>query len=181
MATKKNNSYKTELRLKTALFYSVMILVDVLILLLLVKGFSSAYQFSYNVFSDSAKKAGSTDYKVITITTDDTSSSVSKKLYDAGLIESKYVMQAKLKVGSFSNKIKAGKYGISPSMTYNEIIGIITGTTAKLNAKDASSTSGTARENLATATDAKKNEKPSESETTEEPADNDEGEGSDEE
>ncbi len=155
MATKKkNNSYKTELRLKTSLFYAIQILVDIVILLILVKGFSMAYGFSYSVFNDSAKNPASTDYKVITILDGDSSSKISEKLEKEGIIDNKYVMMAKIKVGSYGSKIKSGQYGLSPSMTYNEIIAIITNEEDSSKGKNTNKVNSTGKEVTATSTDA---------------------------
>lgn len=169
-AKKKNNSYKTELRLKTSLFYAIQILVDIIILLILVKGFSMAYGFSYSVFNDSAKNSASTEYKVITILDGDSTSKISEKLEKEGIIDNKYVMMAKIKVGSYGSKIKSGQYGLSPSMTYNEIIKIITNEQdddGKNKDKDKVNTTG--KEVTATSTDAAEKETESVSEGESDP------------
>ena len=119
-------AYKTESRIKTALFYAVELLMDVLIVYVIVRGFSLAYSFSYEVFSDSAKNAGDTSYSVVKIEPDFTSMSVSEQLYDKGVIKNKYVMLAKIKLGEYGRDIRPGKYALSPSMTYDEILKIIT-------------------------------------------------------
>ncbi len=164
-AKKKNNSYKTELRLKTSLFYAIQILVDIIILLILVKGFSMAYGFSYSVFNDSAKNPASTEYKVITILDGDSTSKISEKLEKEGIIDNKYVMMAKIKVGSYGSKIKSGQYGLSPSMTYNEIIKIITNEQDDDGKnKDKDKVNSTGKEVTATSTDAVEKETESVSE-----------------
>ncbi len=166
MATKKkNNSYKTELRLKTSLFYAIQILVDIVILLILVKGFSMAYGFSYSVFNDSAKDKASTEYKVITILDGESSSKISEKLEKEEIIDNKYVMMAKIKVGSYGSKIKPGQYGLSPSMTYNEIIKIITNE-KEADGKNKGKVNTTGTEVTATATDATKDKEETETEST---------------
>jgi len=119
-------AYKTESRLKTALFYAIELLLDVLIIYVIVKGFSLAYSFSYEVFSDSAKNDGDTSIKIVTIQPDSSTMTVSEALYDAGVIKNKYVMMAKIKLNGYGPMIFPGKYALSPSMTYNQIISIIT-------------------------------------------------------
>ena len=118
--------YRTESRLKTALFYAVELLVDVLIIYVIVKGFSLAYSFSYEVFSDSAKNDGDTSYVVVTIPPDSSIKTVSEALYDAGVIKNKYVMMAKIRLNGYGPAIRPGRYALSPSMTYNDIITLIT-------------------------------------------------------
>ena len=44
---------------------------------------------------------------------------------DAEIIEDKYVFYAKVKVKGYGNKITSGKYHLSASMTYDEILQII--------------------------------------------------------
>ena len=124
-------AFKTESRLKTALFYAVALLADVLIVYFIVKGFSTAYSLSYEVFSDSAKNRGDISTVVVTIPPDPSSSSVSDLLYEENLIKNKYVMIAKLKLNGYGSLIKPGKYVLSPSMTYDEIIKVITRTEEK--------------------------------------------------
>ena len=129
MATRKvKTAYKTESRLKTALFYALALLVDVLIVYVIVKGFSTSYSLSYEVFSDSAKNVSDRSTVVIQIPPDSSTSSVSELLYENGLIKNKYVMMLKIKLGDYGGLIKTGKYVLSPSMTYDEIIRVITHT-----------------------------------------------------
>ncbi|MBR0146343.1 MAG: endolytic transglycosylase MltG [Eubacterium sp.] len=124
-------AYKTESRLKAALFYATALLVDVLIVYLIVKGFSTAYSLSYEVFSDSSVNRGDLSTVVITIPPDSSTTSVSELLYENKLIKNKYVMMAKIKLGDYGGLIQAGKYVLSPSMTYDEIIRVITHTEEK--------------------------------------------------
>ena len=124
-------AYKTESFLKTALFYALALLVDVIIVYVIVKGFSMAYSFSYEVFSDSSKNAGDVKAVVVTIPPDSSTSTASELLYEKKLIKNKYVMMAKIKLGGYGSDIRPGKYAISPSMTYDEIINTITGNVKK--------------------------------------------------
>lgn len=117
-----------ERKLKTALHYALAFLINVFILYLFVKVFSLAFNFSYDVFADSAKNPGSSDYAVVEILPDSSTSDIAQALYDAEVIDNKYVMIAKIKVGEYGGKIKSGTYGLSSSMTYNEILNIICGT-----------------------------------------------------
>ena len=125
--SRRRKAFKTENRLKVALYYSFQLLVDVVIVLVFIKGFSMAFNFSHDVFADSAKNIKNKDIVVVTLEPDSSTGTVCDKLYEAGVIKNKYVMMAKIKVNEVGGKIKAGKYGLSPSMTYSEIIKIITG------------------------------------------------------
>ena len=124
---KVSKSVKAESRLKTALYYSVELLVDVLIVYVFIKAFALSFNFAYDVFHDSAKNPGDRNYVVVKIEPYSSTSKISDQLYNAGVIENKYVMILRMKVGEYGDKIKPGKYGLSASMTYEEILGVITG------------------------------------------------------
>ena len=119
-------AYKTENRLRVALYYAFQLLVDAVIILIFIKGFSMSYNFSHDVFYDSAKNLKNTEYVNVTIFPDSSSKTVATQIYDAGLVKNKYVLLAKIKVNELGSKIKPGKYALSQSMTYNEILAIIT-------------------------------------------------------
>ena len=145
---KVSRSVKTESRLKTALYYSVELLVDVLILYVFIKAFALSFNFAYDVFHDSAKNPGDRSYVVVKIEPYSSAKKISNQLYDAGAIENKYVMMLRIKIGEYGDKIKAGKYGVSASMTYEEILGVLTGSATTSEEED------TGGENTATVTDA---------------------------
>lgn len=139
---KVSRSLKTESRLKTALYYAIELLVDVLIIYAFVKAFSISFSFGYDVFHDSAKNPGDRKYVMVTIEPYSSNGKICDALYDAGVIENKYVMMARIKIGGIYDKIKPGSYGLSASMTYEEILGVITGN-ASVDAEDSSGTGGT--------------------------------------
>ena len=145
---KVSRSVKTESRLKTALYYSVELLVDVLILYVFIKAFALSFNFAYDVFHDSAKNPGDRSYVVVKIEPYSSAKKISNQLYDAGVIENKYVMMLRIKIGEYGDKIKAGKYGVSASMTYEEILGVLTGSATTSEEED------TGGEDTATVTDA---------------------------
>ncbi|MCR5214102.1 MAG: endolytic transglycosylase MltG [Eubacterium sp.] len=124
---RRKQAYKTEGRLRVALNYAMALLVDVIIVFVFVKAFSTSFNFAHDVFYDSAKNVKNTDYVAVTIEPDSSTSTISGVLYDAGVIKNKYVMMAKIKVSEVGGDIKSGTYKLSPSMKYSEIIGIITG------------------------------------------------------
>ncbi len=130
MVKKKNDqnikTVKAEKRLKTALYYSVELLIDVLLIYIIVHGFSLAFNFTYNVFHDSAKDVKSKEYVIVTIEPDSSSRDIAQTLYDSGVIKNKNVMWGKIVVGEYGGKIKPGNYGLSPSMTYKEILTLLT-------------------------------------------------------
>ena len=124
---RRRKAYRTENRLRVALYYAFQLLVDAVIILIFVKGFSMSYNFSHDVFYDSAKNVKNTDIVKVTILEDSSTKQVCDTIYEAGVIKNKYVMMAKIKVSEVGKNIKPGTYTLSQSMTYNEIIAIITG------------------------------------------------------
>ena len=124
---RKKKAFKTENRLRVALYYSFQLLVDVIIVLICVKAFSASYNFAHDVFVDSAKDLRDSELIVVKIAPDSSTSTIATQLYDSGVIKNKYVMMAKIKLSEVGGNIKAGSYTLSPSMKYSEIIGILTG------------------------------------------------------
>ena len=112
---KVSKSVKAESRLKTALYYSVELLVDVLIVYVFIKAFALSFNFAYDVFHDSAKNPGDRNYVVVKIEPYSSTSKISDQLYDAGVIENKYVMILRMKVGEYGDKnlakLLCGKIG----------------------------------------------------------------------
>ena len=118
---------KMENRLGVALYYAFQLLVDTFIILVFIKGFSMSYNFGHDVFFDTAKNYKNTEYVNVTIEPDSSTKTIANKVYDAGVIKNKYVFMAKIKVNELGGKVKAGTYPLSQSMTYSEILAIITG------------------------------------------------------
>lgn len=123
---KRKKALKMENRIRVALYYAIQLLLDVLILYVFIRAFSLSFAFSRDVFHDSAKDLKNTEFVNVYIANDSSTSDVSESLYEAGVIKSKYVMMAKIKLNEVGGAIKTGKYKLSPSMTYAEIIKVIT-------------------------------------------------------
>ena len=123
---KRKKALKMENRIRVALYYAVQLLLDVLILYVFIRAFSLSFAFARDVFHDSAKDLKNTEFVNVYIASDSSTSDISETLYEAGVIKSKYVMMAKIKLNEVGGAIKTGKYKLSPSMTYAEIIKVIT-------------------------------------------------------
>ena len=82
---RRKKAFQTENRLQVALYYSFQLLVDVVIILIFIKGFSASYNFSHDVFADSAKNLKSKEIVVVNILPDSSTSTVADVLYDAGV------------------------------------------------------------------------------------------------
>ena len=103
------------------------LLINVIIVFLVVKVFSYSFNFAYGVFGNVCKDPLGSEYVVIEIPNDSSSLQIGKALEDNDIIDNKYIFFAKVKIKKLGNKIKPGKYGLSSSMTYDEIINMICG------------------------------------------------------
>lgn len=103
------------------------LLINIVIVFVVIKLFSYAFNFAYSVFGDVAKDPIGKEYVVIEIPADSSTLQIGKALEDSGIIDDKYVFFAKVRIKDLGGEIKAGKYGLSSSMTYNEIINLICG------------------------------------------------------
>ena len=124
---KKSMGKRAERTLKSAMYYTLTLFVDVLIVYFIVRSFSISFDFSYNVFSDSAKDPGAVTYVTVEIKKDASNMDIAKAVYKAGVIKNKYVMAAKLTLGKYGNEIKEGTYKLTASMTYDQIIEVLRG------------------------------------------------------
>ncbi len=111
--------------LKRSAGFTGSLLINVLIVFLIIKVFSYAFNFTYSVFGDVCKSPGSTEYVVVEIPADSTILEIGQALEDGEIIDDKYVFFAKVKVKGYGDKIKTGKFGLSASMNYDEILEII--------------------------------------------------------
>ena len=125
---KKKKQYKDEqIRkgLKRSTYFAWGLFINVLIVYLVVRVFSYSFNFAYNVFGDTCREPGSTQYSVIQIPADASTVEIGEALEEGGIIEDKLVFAVKVKIKKYGNRIVPGKYGLSPSMTYDEILEII--------------------------------------------------------
>jgi hypothetical protein len=113
--------------LSAVIYYGIEIIFDVIVVLIMIKGFSMSYNFAYEVFADSSVSNTSEVTKIITVKPDTDAAEIADMLYEEGLIGNKYVFRVKVKIGEYSGKIKSGDYALKKSMTYNEIINTLCG------------------------------------------------------
>lgn len=102
-------------------------LVNIVFVLLLVEGFNYSYHFSYKVFADLPKVAASSEVKEIAIGEGSSAKDVAVLLETNGVIENRYIFLVRAYLGKYNNKIIAGTYSLSPSMTPDEICRMICG------------------------------------------------------
>ena len=111
--------------LKHSAGFTGSLLINVLIVYFIIKVFAGAFNFTYSVFGEVCKSPGDTEYVVVEIPADSSILEIGQALEDGEVIESKYVFAAKVKVKGYGDKIKSGKFGLSASMNYDEILEII--------------------------------------------------------
>ncbi len=111
--------------LKRSAGFTGSLLINVLIVYLVIQIFSYSFNFTYSVFGDVCKSPGSTEYVVVEIPADSSILEIGQALEDGGIIDDKYVFFAKVKVKGYGDKIRSGKFGLSASMNYDEILEVI--------------------------------------------------------
>lgn len=111
--------------LKHSAGFAGSLLINVLIVFFIIKIFAYAFNFTYSVFGNVCKSPGDTEYVVVEIPADSSILEIGQALEDGEIIDDKYVFFAKVKVKGYGDKIKTGKFGLSASMNYDEILQII--------------------------------------------------------
>lgn len=111
--------------LKRSAGFTGSLLINVLIVFFIIKVFAYAFNFTYSVFGNVCKAPGDTEYVVVEIPADSSILEIGQALEDGEIIDDKYVFFAKVKVKGYGDKIKTGKFGLSASMNYDEILEII--------------------------------------------------------
>ena len=122
-AMKKEHNLRKGLKRSSGFMFGLF--VNILIVFLIVKLFTYSFNFAYGVFGKVANHPGSQEYIVVDIPADSSIMEIGQALQDADIIEDKYVFYAKVKVKGYGTKITSGKFHLSASMTYDEILKII--------------------------------------------------------
>lgn len=107
------------------LWISLRTLLNVLILLLLVEGFVTAYHFSYKLFGDYPYSAASSETMNVKIEEGTSVMEVAVKLEELKVVESRYLFVARAYIGKYQDKIVAGEYVLGPGLSPDEICKII--------------------------------------------------------
>ncbi len=103
------------------LWISLRTLLNVLILLLLVEGFVTAYHFSYKLFGDYPYSAASSEMMNVEIEEGSSVMDVAVKLEELKIVENRYLFVARAYIGKYQEKIVAGAYVLGPGMSPDEI------------------------------------------------------------
>lgn len=122
-SAKKKSKKNKQQQLYNTLQLSIGFGINVIILIVLVQAFYFAYQFSYDVFSDTVYNLN--DNRDIAITVDSGASSmeVAALLEEKGVVEDKYVAFVRAKLTKAA--VMPGTYVLQPSMTLDEIYEVL--------------------------------------------------------
>ncbi len=105
---------------------SFSILVLVLLVVVLYRGGRIAYSFGYRVFTETAiDQPERGKDKVVQVSSDMGARELGELLEKKGLIRSASLFVVQLKLSDYSNKIKAGTYTLSTSMTAKEMMQVM--------------------------------------------------------
>ena len=106
---------------KIILQVSIRTLINVILVFLLVEGFTWCYQFSYRVFADTPYIPGSQSTVTITIEQGEGARQIANAMQQNGLVEDSKLFLARIYLGKYTRKIRAGSYTLSPGMTTDAI------------------------------------------------------------
>lgn len=111
----------------TILWISLRTFVNVALLFVLVEGFILGYQFSYKLFGDYPYAATSQTTMSITITQGSSVQEIAEILDGNEIVDGKYLFMARVYLGRYDKRIKAGTYKLGPGMSPDEICQAICG------------------------------------------------------
>lgn len=100
---------------------SVRTLVNVLFIFGLVEGFVYFYHFSYKLFGDIPYKPAVSQTVTVTIEPGAGSGEIARLLDSLELVDSEYLLLARMYLGKYNSRIQAGTYSLTPSMSPDEI------------------------------------------------------------
>ncbi len=107
------------------------LLVNLIIVILIIQGFTFSFEFGNAIFADLPKNGADTSKVTVTILADSSSKEVIDQIYDSGVIDDKYVFMVRTYVEKYYKQMMPGTYELSPSMSTTEILQTITGQVAE--------------------------------------------------
>lgn len=102
-------------------------MINILFVIGIVEGFVYSYHFSYKLFADIPYKPAVSETMNITIESGNSAKDVADILDSLDIVENKYLILARMYIGKYNSKIKAGTYKLGPAMTPDEICRCICG------------------------------------------------------
>ena len=120
-------------KFKIIIGFILRTMINILFVLGIVEGFVYSYNFSYKLFADIPYKPAVSDTMEITIESGSSALDVAKLLDNLEVVEDKYLVLARMYVGKYNSKIKAGTYKLGPAMSPDEICRSICGIQSEEN------------------------------------------------
>jgi cell division protein YceG involved in septum cleavage len=111
----------------TILWFSIRLLVNVILIFILVEGFIGGYQWSYKLFADCPYVATSGEEISFTVQEGDTATQIAQELEAAGVVENRYLFLARAYLGKYNTRIQTGTYTVGPGMSPNQICRVLCG------------------------------------------------------
>lgn len=112
---------------KTGIRTVTSLVVNLLIVFLILQLFNYAFNFTYDMFAQVSFHPGDKTEVTVVILPDSSVKEIVEVLDEAGVIENKYVLMAKIYLGKYHSQLMPGTYQVSPSMTYDDILVVISG------------------------------------------------------
>lgn len=109
----------------SVMWLSLRLMLNVLLVLVVVEGYTNAYYFSYKLFSDVPYVAASSEMMNVTLETGMDVVDTGIVLEEFGVIDSKYLLIARAYLGKYHDKIQPGTYALGPGMSPEEICKVI--------------------------------------------------------
>lgn len=100
---------------------SFRLMINVLLVLVLVEGYTTTYNFSYKLFADHPYIAASSQTMNVTIDNGDDAKTVAIVLEEMGIVDNRYLFLARAYLGKYQERIQPGTYVLGPGMSPEEI------------------------------------------------------------
>lgn len=114
-------------KFKIIIGFVLRTMINILFVLGIIEGFVYSYHFSYQLFADVPYKPVAEETMDITIESGSSATDVAKLLSQFDIVESEYLVLARIYLGKYNNKIQAGTYRLGPAMTPDQICRCICG------------------------------------------------------
>lgn len=120
-------------KFKILIGFILRTMINLLFIIGIIEGFVYSYHFSYKLFADIPYKPAVSETMEITIESGSNAVEVAKILDNLDVVENKYLIIARMYLGKYNSKIKAGTYKLGPAMSPDEICRSICGMQSEEN------------------------------------------------
>ena len=107
---------------------SVYLMLYVILFFLVLRAGATAYSFAYDIFGPVIVSAEG-EPVTVEITQGESTREIARNLYNQGIVTSDFSFYIRCQLDVSEDKpIRSGTYTLSPAMTYEEILAVLTGT-----------------------------------------------------